>query len=343
MKWIPRHAVPLMISLAFAGSAIAAFSPLLQAKEKFVDRLVKTPPTHHEALCSSEEDCNLSFVAKLKNAPFPYSGPDGDDDRNFFDGFDSMTGHRYHTTGNGTRYTESEHYSDNQVFFHIPAQFDPHSDFSYVVYFHGHMSEIASEVAEDKILDQVDQANKNVILIAPQFAKNARDSSAGKFYHSGGFKNFMREAEEVLENRWPKASERPCSFHSAPIVLLGYSGGYKPIAYVLDRGGVNERLDGVLLVDALYGELEKFENWFRQNHRDRFFVSLYTSSTQQYNLKLSQDLQEENLPLKREIPGKIQRGLAYFGHSPAEHQDVIQVGPPADPIELMLKGVYHEP
>ena len=129
----------------------------------------------------------------------------------------------------------------------------------------------------------------------------------------------------------------------APIVLLGYSGGYKPIAYVLDRGGGNERLDGVLLVDALYGEFEKFENWFRQNHRDRFFVSLYTSSTQQYNLKLSQDLQEENLPLKREIPGKIQRGLAYFGHSPAEHQDVIQVGPPADPIELMLKGVYHEP
>ena len=53
-----------------------------------------------------------------------------------------------------------------------------------------------------------------------------------------------------------------------PIIIVGYSGGFMPTAWSLEVGGVPNRVRGVFLLDAVYGELDKFASWI-ENNRDR--------------------------------------------------------------------------
>ena len=50
----------------------------------------------------------------------------------------------------------------------------------------------------------------------------------------------------------PRAAK---AFANMPVVIVGYSGGFVPTAYSLAVGGVEKRIRGVFLLDALYGEL----------------------------------------------------------------------------------------
>ena len=60
-----------------------------------------------------------------------------------------------------------------------------------------------------------------------------------------------------------------------PVIIVGYSGGFVPTAWSLEVGGLGNRVRGVFLLDALYGELDKFASWI-ENNRSAFFVSSYT-------------------------------------------------------------------
>jgi hypothetical protein len=44
-----------------------------------------------------------------------------------------------------------------------------------------------------------------------------------------------------------------------------YSGGFVSAAYSLHVGGLGSRVIGVVLLDALYGELDKFSSWILNN------------------------------------------------------------------------------
>ena len=64
-----------------------------------------------------------------------------------------------------------------------------------------------------------------------------------------------------------------------PVVIVAYSGGYLPAAYSLAHGGARDRVKGVVLLDALYGEPDKFARWIEQERgkrllRQRLFVVL---------------------------------------------------------------------
>jgi hypothetical protein len=45
---------------------------------------------------------------------------------------------------------------------------------------------------------QITAAGVNAVLVAPQFAVNAADSSAGKFWEPNGFQRFLDEAAVKL-------------------------------------------------------------------------------------------------------------------------------------------------
>ena len=55
-----------------------------------------------------------------------------------------------------------------------------------------------------------------------------------------------------------------------PVIIVGYSGGFVPTAYSLDVGGLGNRVRGVFLLDAVYGELDKFASWI-ETQPDRLF------------------------------------------------------------------------
>jgi hypothetical protein len=94
-----------------------------------------------------------------------------------------------------------------------------------------------------------------------------------------------------------------------PIVIVAYSGGYLPTAWALERGGLKARVRGVVLLDGLYGELDKFANWIAGN-RSAFFASIYTRLTKRHNDELERMLRERqvassNAREPREAPGSV--------------------------------------
>ena len=57
---------------------------------------------------------------------------------------------------------------------------------------------------------------------------------------------------------------------------MAYSGGYLSAAYALERGGADHRIKGVILMDALYGDEDKFAAWVAARRRQPFLLSAYT-------------------------------------------------------------------
>ena len=56
-----------------------------------------------------------------------------------------------------------------------------------------------------------------------------------------------------------------------PVVIVAYSGGYLPAVYSLTVGGDAGRVRGVVLLDALYGERDKFVSWAEGAGPQRLF------------------------------------------------------------------------
>src|SRR5262249_58216178 len=68
-----------------------------------------------------------------------------------------------------------------------------------IVFFHGNEATLARDVrGRQAVPRQVAESGLNAVLVAPQFAVNALDSSAGRFWEPGAFAQFVREAGERL-------------------------------------------------------------------------------------------------------------------------------------------------
>ena len=68
-----------------------------------------------------------------------------------------------------------------------------------VVFFHGNEATLERDVRNRQAVPrQITESGLNAVLVAPQFAVNALDSSAGRFWEPGVFAQFLREAGERL-------------------------------------------------------------------------------------------------------------------------------------------------
>ena len=245
-------------------------------------------------------------LVDFETAPFPYHGMMGDSGRPFLNAGEES--HRGHVSFRGHVFWESETFSDDRVLLHIPPGFDPTLPAVMVVFFHGHGANLARDVRDrQQVPAQISAAGVNAVLVAPQFAVDAADSSAGKFWEPNGFKHFLDEAAVKLARLYGDP-RRAAAFAKMPIVIVAYSGGFGPTLSVLDRGGVRSRVHGVVLLDALYAGIDKFADWIADN-RSAFFVSSYTPHTARHNVDLEQLLSERF--------GAFQLGAAE--ESPAGH------------------------
>jgi len=148
------------------------------------------------------------------------------------------------------------------------------------------------------------------VLLAPQLAVDAADSSAGKFWQPGGFKRFIDESAGQLARLYgdPNAAK---AFAKMPIIIVGYSGGFLPTAWSLEVGGISDRVRGVFLLDAVYGELDKFASWI-EHHRSGFFVSSYTRYTARHDRELMSMLREKDIAVKEDMDGPLRPGSVVF-------------------------------
>jgi hypothetical protein len=282
---------------------------------------------------SSLPQAQTKLVA-FETAPFPYRGaqPGGGPFLNA-----GGEGRRAHRTGRGQVLWEDQTFADNRVLLHIPAGFDPARPSVLVVFFHGWGATLTRDVLErQRVAAQVSASGANAVLIAPQFAFDARDSSAGKFWQPGAFRRFLDEAAYKLAREYgDPASQR--SFATAPLILVAYSGGFLPAAFSLQDGGVTERVRGVVLLDAAYGRLDAFANWIGKD-KSGFFLSAYTHYTQGHNSELKNMMAARGIALRGSLGDQLSPGTATFigtGRE-ASHMSYVTRAWADDPLKIVL-------
>lgn len=272
----------------------------------------------------------------FQTAPFPYRGRLPGSEKPFLDVEEN--GRRGHTTPYGRLYWEDETYSDNRVLLHIPKGFDARRRSVMIVFFHGHGATLERDVLRrQRVADQVSRSGANAVLIAPQLAVDAADSSAGRFWEPGAFGRFMGEAAEALAKlHGDRKSVR--AFAAAPVIFVAYSGGYLAAASCAVNGGINKRLRGVVLLDALYGEVGKFASWI-ESDRSAFFVSAYLGSTRERNSELAEILTARNIDYATELSRPLhQGGVALLsGGEHVTHRSFVTEAWVDNPIEDLLR------
>ena len=258
---------------------------------------------------TSPRSDTLTKLVAFGTAPFPYEGlvPGG---RPFLDVREGdQRGHRSYT---GKVLWENEVFGDSRVLVHVPETFDPAKPAVMVVFFHGFGATLTRDVLRrQKVPAQVTASGANAVLVAPQFAVDARDGSAGRFWQHGAFNRFLDEAAHHLATlRGDPSSE--AAFQKMPIVMVAYSGGFAPAAFCLRDIASPNRVKGVVLLDAAYGELDTYAHWATHEQKSGgFFVSSYTLSTKGHNNDLKHMLAARGVPFSDD-ESKVGRGVTFF-------------------------------
>ena len=243
-------------------------------------------------------------------SPFPYRGFIPDTTKPFLDARDGKR--RGHTTGRGDVYWEETTYSDRRSLLYLPQGFDPSRPVMILLFLHGQGATLERDVVlRQAVPRQVDESGKNIALVAPQLAVDALDSSAGNFWRGGHFAKYLDEAAERLMRLYGHRSAGR-GFNLAPVTIAAYSGGYLSAAYALERGGANHRVNGLILLDALYGEEPKFAAWFAARRRQAFLLSGFTDSTREENATLQALLTKRRISFTRTVPKALTPGTACF-------------------------------
>ncbi len=277
-----------------------------------------------------------SKLVAFATAPFPYNGKVPWSNQPFLNVSDGDR--RGHRSPFGRIYWEDQAYNDPRVLLHIPKGFDIRRPGLMIVFFHGHGATLERDVsARQQVPRQISESQLNAVLVAPQLAFDARDSSPGKFWEPGGFQRFLAEAADKLAQLHGDPRSKQV-FANMPVVIVAYSGGYLATAACLYSGGIKGRVRGVVLLDALYGELDKFAAWIA-NHRSAFFVSAFADSTRIRNAQLERILAQRDVTYSTDPGQRLKQGSVNFISTSSEtrHRDFVTHAWVDDPIKDVLQ------
>jgi hypothetical protein len=308
----------------------AARSQTVHNSQKVVHLLPQPRPTDIAPVAEAKTE-----LIKFATAPFPYEGTVPGTEQPFLNVVEGEK--RGHRTSRGAVLWEDETFNDNRVLLHIPNGFDINRPAVMVVFFHGHGANLSRDVLNrQSVPEQISLSGVNAVLVAPQFAVDAADSSSGHFWQPGGFGRFVDEASKKLANVYGNQGKAK-QFAKMPVVIVAYSGGYLPAAWSIRNGGLGARLRGLVLLDAVYGEIDTFANWIKKSPKV-FFVSAYTSSTRRQNLELAHILKQENISYSNDIGDHLWHGRVAFlpTDSDIRHRDFVTQAWTSYPIADIL-------
>ena len=313
-----------------------ASPPLPQLQERPIIQTASfLPPGPASSGVAAMRQTKTTLIA-FESAPFPYDGTIARTDKPFMN--ISEGGRRGHRTPFNRVYWEDETYNDPRVLLHIPRGFDIKRPAVMVLFFHGHGATLERDVhLRQEVPRQISESGMNAILVAPQLAVDARDSSPGKFWEPGAVKRFLAEAATKLARLQGDPQSRQ-TFANMPVVIVAYSGGFLPAAWTMAGGDFGKRLRGVVLLDALYGEMDRFADWI-VNQRAGFFVSAFADSTRVKNTAFEQVLAERSIPVKSELSERLAPGsVVFLGTSPeTEHRDFVTQAWTRYPVKDLLQ------
>lgn len=273
-------------------------------------------------------------LVEFENAPFPYHGVVPGKGK-FLDVGDGSRKGRLVSAGRVL--WESETYSDRRVLLHMPKGFDVNRPAVAVMFFHGHGARLDRDVRDrQQVPAQISAAGINAVLIAPQFAVDAPDSSAGRFWEENACGRFYDEAAAQLARIYGAPDKAPL-FAKIPVIIVAYSGGYVPAAACLENGNLKAEIKGVMLMDGLYGELDTFAGWIAKS-KSSFFVSAFTDLTSGRNAELKRILSEKGVAYSSELNrNSWKKGVTFVSTgSNANHKDYVTQAWVSNPIKDAL-------
>jgi hypothetical protein len=169
---------------------------------------------------------------------------------------------------------------------------------------------------------------------------DALDSSAGRMWQRRAFAEFIIEAGLQLSTLYGD-SRAKAALTKLPIVLVVYSGGYLPAAWSLSRGGIESRIRGLVLFDALYGQLDKFADWFLRARKSAFCISAFTESTEDGNEAMMEDLHDAGVRIQTSLPTSLTSGSVAFIRSALsiKHEDFVTMAWTENPLTAVLTKI----
>lgn len=155
-------------------------------------------------------------------------------------------------------------YGDDTVLVFVPRRYRYHSSEGVptLVHFHGHNSSAERAIAAHALREQLVDSRQNAVLIVPQLARFAADSSCGRLAQPRGLARLLENAISTAarlgratlgESRFPSRAE------PGRVCVSAHSGGFHAAACSLRAGGVD--VSETYLFDALYAEREVFRDW----------------------------------------------------------------------------------
>ncbi|MBK7258403.1 MAG: serine hydrolase [Ignavibacteriae bacterium] len=164
------------------------------------------------------------------------------------------------TKKDGTHYPAYPHYMDSSIVVFVPEGLKPGPDgVNLIIHFHGHGNDNMNVLERYMLPQALGDEKINAILVLPQGPYRARDSFCGKMEDQGGLR---RMVEDVL--RTMQREEVIPEARVAKIVLSAHSGGYRPVAFCLEKGEMSASITHLFLFDAFYGNFEFYKAWLEK-------------------------------------------------------------------------------
>ncbi len=210
------------------------------------------------------------------------------------------------TKKDGTVYPFKPHYSDSSIVIFVPSHFKESSDgTNFIVHFHGHMNDNMGTLERYMMTQAMIAEKTNALLVLPQGPYRARDSFGGKMEDSGGLK---RMVDDVLATLVKEDVIKAAKINK--MIISAHSGGYRPAAFALDRGGLNDHISDVYLFDAFYDNQE-------------YFAAVLKCSTVNYYAAYTEHLVKEHHDFLKQTPSDELTRL-HFTATAVDHDSVVQ-------------------
>ena len=96
---------------------------------------------------------------------------------------------------------------------------------------------------------------------------------------------------------------------------------------------------GLVLLDALYGDIEKFIAWITAQHQAAFLVSAYTNASRQWNLQLQAHLIGYDIAFSNSLPDKLKPTSVSFVETSGaiEQEDYLSQAWTKDPFRWVFQ------
>lgn len=168
--------------------------------------------------------------------------------------------------GDGTFYPFAPHYNDSSIVVFVPEGLtEGEGGVNMIVHFHGHNNDNMGVLEQYRMPQAMIAAQTNALLVLPQGPYRARDSFGGKMEDPGGLQRLVHDVLLTMQREGVLAQPR-----LNHLIISAHSGGYRPAAFCLDRGGLNDHMTGLFLFDAFYGQHEFFNAWLEHGNGNMF-------------------------------------------------------------------------